>query len=421
MKKIFFIGICLVILPLYLFANDDLPLSDSKIAWHEDEDNFPEEPRGPFRSKNRTIEIGMMNINIGFSNDFLTAGEFFRKKLVLNMDEFEKGLKINFGVVFSPFYFNFNKEDNWGVSFSTGLDASGIIGLSGNMLSLKEAVNDKSDAGGAAFAELRLGGFFHVEKFKIKIKPALYYPIAYIKPDISYTYKTSNSEMIVNMGYSFRLYTAWPQENFSGRFNLSALPGVDFHLGAEYPLSEVLGLSQRFKFLDFDVGVDFFNIPLVPSAMKNYMEMSARIGSDETLDFFGNGTDWDSFFEYNDMVYREGNEIILRPFKMHIWADWRPFGILISFIPTLGFAVNPLYVQPFSFEGGIKARLDVLNKFIAILGVNFEDRLWKNSVDLVFNSRAFEFDLGVNMQSADFVKSWTGGGYGLNFGFKFGW
>jgi len=325
-------------------------------------------------------------------------------------------------------YLSLNINDNWGAGISTGLSGAGIVSLSGDALSFKEIENYKPEFGGAAFAELRLNSFFHISRFKLMIKPALYYPIAYVSPDISYTYKGSDSGLIINLDYNFRVYTAWSHEELSeelpNRRSFTAQAGIDFYLGAEYPLSDALGISKKIKTLDFDVGLEFINIPLLPAAMKNYMELSGSVGGDEPINFFDGSMSWDTFVNNNEITYSEEEITLMRPFKMLTWFDWRPWvtrTLLFSFIPTIGFAINPLYMQPYSIEGGIKARLDVLNKFIATLGINYIDRLWKNSIDLGFNSRALEFDLGVCFYSADFIKSWTGGGFGLNTGVKLGW
>jgi len=417
-KKLFLLLICLVILPLFLSANDELTRSDTGF---ESEDAFPEDPKGPFRNEDRMFEIGLMNISINFSNDLFTITEIFQENLILNTNELEKGLNIRLGAIISPFYINFNYYDNWGIGFSAGLEAAGIIGISGNALSLSEAVNDKSDASGAVFAELRLGGFFNYQNFRIKLYPALYYPLAYVKPDISYTFKNTASGPIVDINYDLRIYTGFPLDNFPDSFSLTASPGFDFHFGVEYPLSSALGLSEKNKFLNFNVGLDFYNIPVVRSTMRNYIGTTGLIGGDEPIDIFNLNTGLDSYYTFNKFSYGTGEEKILRPFKTLTWIDWHPFGPILSFIPTLGFAVNNLYVRPVSLEADLQIRLDVLNKFISLLGIGYYDRLWKNSIDFAFNSRAFEFNIGVNFQSTDLIKSWTGGGFGLNMGIKLGW
>jgi len=419
MKKIFLLLIIsFVVMPFCLYADDEFDESENN--FFEDDVEFPHDPNGPLRIKNRAVEIGFLHTRFGFSNNFLTFGEIFSEKLVLDIDKLEDGLKINMDVGLTPFYFTYSKNNNWGFGLSFGVDAAGGVDISGNLLTFKEAVDDKSDVGGAAFAQIQFSGFFHIKKFKIKVKPSLYYPLFYVEPDFSYTYQNTTDGTIIDLKYKLRAYTPVSTEGSS--HSLSSVLGVDFFLGAEYPLSEVLGLSDKSSILNFDVGVDLINIPMVPAQMKNYMEISGRLGGDTPINLSEDG--FDSFSTDTNDSSGEEKKYTLRPFKMLFWADWQPFKIKIiniSFIPILGFSISPLYSQPASFEGGIKARLDLSNLFIATFGIGYYDRIWKNSLDFALNFRAFEFDLGVDLRSSNFVKSWSGGGFGVNLGFKFGW
>lgn len=421
MKKIFLILLVvgLFIFPLNLFADD---IAEGEETEETEDDSFPEEKKGSHRMKDRTVEIGLANLDVGFSNDFLTLSQFFQDKVSINIDELEKGLNFRADIWISPLYFQYNNNDKWGFGLSTNVDILGIAGISGKMLTIDEARNEKSDIGGAIFAELGFHGFFSINKFKIKVKPALYFPIMYLKPDISYTYHVADDGTIVDFDYGMRIYTAG---SFEGNFSLTTAPGIDLYAGVEFPLASEIGLSEILPFLDFDVGLDMYGLPLIPATMKDYMEISGQIGGDQPFNFFGGDTNWNNFMSGGDTVYGKDNsgKHILRPFKMVAWADWRPiFGFKIfSLKPALGFAVSPLYIQPVSLEAGVTARIDLLNIFIASLGINYFDRQWKNSIDLVLNLRAFELDLGVNFQSPDFAKSFSGGGLGVNFGLKFGW
>jgi len=388
MKKILFLLIiAFVILPFCLYADDD-------------------------RVPDRKYEAGL-NINAGFANNVLNINEIFQETLILDLDKFADGFLINLGVGAVPLYFNYDSGRGWGFGLSTGVDAVGVLGLSGDMLSFKMAEDSKSFLDGAVFAQIQLSGFFFIDKFKIRIKPSLFYPIFYLEPDLSYTFKNAAAGTIVDLGYNLRVYSAWPLE---GSPDLTALIGIDFYLGAEYPLSEALGLTEKFSFLDFDVGVDIINIPMIPAQMKDYMEISGRIGSDTPIDISGllSGEDgFDSFLTDAAAVYGKDAKYILRPFKMLFRADWRPFETkIISFIPTLGFSISPFYSQPASFEAGIKARLDLSNRFIAELETGYFDRLWKNSLDIAVNFRAVEINIGADLRAH---------GFGLRFGLKFGW
>ncbi|MDR0301293.1 MAG: hypothetical protein LBI04_03160 [Treponema sp.] len=472
--KILFI-LCLLFLPLSIFAQDD------KIAWNngdnqdveitpdenviwvyevsEKDDNVIEKEQGLIRVPDRKFELGLFNLSLGFSNDFITTSEFFKDKIEIDIDKLSDGFNVNANFAISPIYFSYNKNDIWGFGLSTGLDFTGNIGLNGDMLTFNEVDAAESDIGAAAFAEVKIHSFFTIKKFKFKLKPALYYPIIFVKPDnFSYTFKNVKTngidETIFNLELDMRVYTALPMHDdfeFSdiiGYLNktigsISARPGIDISIGAEYPLSEVLGLNNKHSFLDFDVGIDFINIPLSPSTMEDYVRMIVNVGSDKPIDLF-NGmlsdgfeeNDIDDFYNYEFLDYSKDKINVFRPFKILASASWRPFyrpspddtdkmlkrkKEWLTFSPILGFAVNPLYSQPVSFEGGIEARLSLANLFIVTIGMGYNDRLWKNSLDLAFNFRLFEIDLGVNMQSPGFIKSWTGSGFGVNGGIKFGW
>ncbi len=437
--SIIFLILCFVFIP-DVFAQE-IETPDEDIAWadeddvwegngessesYEDEgDDFPEEKKRGGRIKDRRIEVGLVNLNLSLSNNFLTVKDIFKESVVINLDDLKDGLKINLDVGLNPIFFNYNNDDKWGFGISLGVNAYGAIDIAGEMLTFQEARDAKSDIAAAAFVEVGIPVFFRlpiINKLKLKVKPSLFYPIAYVKPDVSYTYRVTDSENIIDFNLSARVYTAFPISDGSS-FALTATPGFDLSVGAELPLSEAFGLN-RIPLLDFDIGIDFSGIPIVPASMNDYMETLVKVGGEDSIDFFDENTNFDDFFTAEDPTYGKKKINVLRPFKMLVWAEWRPFSgaKLISFIPTAGFSVNPIYVEPNSFEGGIKARLDLLNMFIVTAGVGYHDRLWKNSLDLVLNLRAFELDIGASLRAPTFVESWSGGGFGIAVGLKFGW
>jgi hypothetical protein len=94
---------------------------------------------------------------------------------------------------------------------------------------------------------------------------------------------------------------------------------------------------------------------------------------------------------------------------------------VISILPVLGFSINPLFVNAGSIETALRFRVDLANMLITTFGFAYEDQMWKNGIDFVFNLRAFELALGATMQSQNFIKSWQGAGLRINFGIKLGW
>jgi len=368
---------------------------------------------------NRSFEIGLAHTNISFSNDFLSIGDIFQETTVINIDDLKNGFNLNMALGVTPFYFSFNKSDSWGFGLSLGLDFNGIVSLPGNMITLGQAVNEKPDVSGAAFINADLPIFFHISRLKLKVGPSVFYPLLFVQPDISYTNMIVPGGTEFDFRYNLRVYTPFSLED--GNFlDITATPGVDINLGIEYPLSEALGITGKLRFLDFKIGADLYNLPLLPAQLNNYMEMRGRIGSDEPINIFSDG--FGNLFDESagEINYGDQNVGISRPLKMLAWADWRPFGQVLHFIPTVGFTINPFYNDPLSMEYGLKTRLNIGNVFIATAGVGYYDRLWKNSIDVALNFKFMELNLGIDMRSADFIKSWQGSGFGMNVGMKFG-
>jgi len=369
--------------------------------------------------KNRTFEIGFANVRAGFANNFIAARDIFQETAVIDLDNFTRGFDFGFGFDVRPFFINYNFKDRWGFGIDIArIEASGNINIPENLLGLKPANNEKFGAGGAVFADIGIPVFFHIRDFKIKLRPAWFATLVYAEPNMNYTFKTLQKGALLEVNYDMRVFTPFSMEgNTAGTFNSSAI-GMDFGAGVEYPL-----------FSRLDLGVNIKNIPFIPSRLKHYTRMTGRafVNSGE-IDFSGlfNGIE----IPDEAMGYPENPEPthgadginILRPFKSVFYANYRPFeNNIITVIPSLGFAVNPLYVKPGSVETGVKARLDLNNLFITTVGIGYEDRLWKNGVDFILNFRYFEFGIGITTQSQNLGKSFQGAGLELNAGLKFGW
>jgi hypothetical protein len=402
MKKLFAVLLfCVLALPLPLHADDDdFNLLDDDALWNDieafrsntasNQGNAAENSGAEsFRLKDRSVEVGFANLEVGFPKGLL------KEVFVIDLDELDKGFFMNLSL--TPFYFKYSHNDDWGFRVFTGVDAFGNVTLSEKMLGFKEAVNEKSDLVAAAFAEAGADGFFHIKKFKLKAGLAGFIPFAYAYPEkINYTLRDGS----LIFDYDVRVYSAITEKGF----NLGKKLGLDLRLGAEYPLASFL-----------DLGVDVANIPLIPATLTDYYQIKGEINLSGSLDEL---PDLEP-----DMDWKTGKKTIIRPLKTSVWADWRPFDTrLFSVIGAAGFQINQMYKVPFSMEGGLKARFDWANIIIVTAGARYEDRLWKNGVDIALNGRAFELDLGIDMRSPDFVESWFKSSFiGLSFGIKAGW
>jgi len=438
---------------VFLWAQDDIVFFNDSESFPElngEEDLPPAETK--FRFKNRMVEVSVANVSVDFSNNFIAATDIlqnffymlgnikdiqqdpsriYKDPVVINVDDFFNGFTLNFRAAIKPLSLNFNWKDNWGLGLDIGhIDAWGNITIPKKVLTFKEATNEPFGMGAAVFADVGIPVFFHYNNFKIKIRTAAYVPLLYVKPSVTYTYKKNNQNpetgaegSYLEVNYDMRIYSLVDMQqdimqgveagNISGR-NL----GFDLGLNVEYPWNSW-----------FDIGVDFINIPVVMARLNYYTQFKGSMTVDTShLDLNGMANDEVSeqayLFQYDEKTYghNSGGQRVYRPFTTLLYANFRPLdSSLLSLIPSLGFSVNPLFPKPVGVEGGLSARLDLANLFITTLGINYNDRVWKNSIDFILNFRAFELDLGVSIQSSDFKKSWQGAGIGVNFGMKFGW
>jgi len=412
-KLLFFIAALSITLPLWAENKPEYSYADPEWEGLEEEFTEEEDPR----VKDRSFELGLAGIRFGFGNNVLGVGEIFSETLILDLDKLDDGLRASINLDVVPLYFRVNRDNNkWGFGLDLGrVTVYGNLDISGNLLKFKETDGDEFGVGAAAFVDIGIPVFFHIDKlngFKVSVRPAGFFPVAYMVPDMKYSYKKSGDGSIIAVDYTAKLYTPMsldPDSNQSMDFSM----GVDFSAGVEYPLYNWI-----------DLGVDITNIPLVPGSLNQYMLAGGSVSLDSGKVKFDGDILEDALDTGDDADTKYGTDkkYILRPFKMVFYANYRPLDKeALTLIPRLGFSLNPVYTSLASLEIGANVRYDLNNRFIAAFGINHEDRMWKNSLDLILNLRAFEFDIGVSMQSPGFLKSWQFAGFGLDFGLKFGW
>lgn len=417
-----------------------------------------------FRLKNRMVELSIANISFYTANNYFTAADIlenpffmlgnirkirndpvliYKDPIVINIDNFSDGFKFDMGVSIKPVSLNFNWKDRWGIGLDIGhVDAWGNLTLPEKLLALKQTEKEIIGAGGAIFADAGIPVFFYYNNLKIKFRPSVYVPFVYTVPNIVYSYTTSVNPQTGKEGtrlaisYDMRIYSVismrgigedkfdpqWQdfRDNFWNILGKNA--GYDFGLGMEYPLIDEL-----------DIGVDASNIPIpyAGSRLNHFCSFYGETYFDSSAisvgDLLGNGNIPDEVYKLREELtvqygYDSNGKRLYRPFAMLFYANYRPFNSpVLTLIPSLGFSISRLYLRHGAVEGGVNVRFDHANILVTTIGMNYNDRRWKNSIDIALNLRACEFDIGLSMQSQDFKKSWRGAGMGINIGTKFGW
>jgi hypothetical protein len=252
----------------------------------------------------------------------------------------------------------------------------------------------------------------------------------YARPDIRYGFRPDQGEdgRFELLSYDIRIFSPFSLEGmFAGDdFDMGNTSGIggslgyDISFGVEYPIYSWLS-----------AGVDIVNFPFIPARPEHYARLSGRasldFGTDLDPDAILNGNvgfnDGTLVPEMDDNVFGINSDArIFRPFTMLAYANYRPLnGRIVTLIPSLGFSVNRLYVNPEAVEGGLSARVDLANLFAATVGINYNDRRWRNSLDFMLNFRVVEVDFGVSWQAHDFVQSFKGTGTGVSVALKMGW
>jgi hypothetical protein len=230
-----------------------------------------------------------------------------------------------------------------------------------------------------------------------------------------------SSGTVMNIDYASRVYIGYSLEN---NFSITSNPGLDFTIGMEYPLAKEIGLTEILPILDFDIALDIINIPFIPSTLTDYIQVKGQVGKNTPIKLINKDDDDDSGLFSSDGIVK-GNRFVKvdRPFRMLTRADWRPLGgsKFLTITPVIGFCYSEFYYQPFSLEMGLNACLNFGNLFLLKAGLNYTDRMFVNGLAVVFNSKVFEINVGLDLRSQEFSQLWKGSGLGVNFGLKFGW
>jgi len=396
-------------------------LWDAMVFPDEDEDNRR------FMLRNRSFEI-VIGAGAHIANDIIPLTGIFRNDVLeIDLQDIVDGFRFNFGTHIAPLSMNVNVRDRFGFGLDIGhVTMTGNMAFPGSVLNFHET-QETFGIGAAAFVDFAVPVFFHVRDFRVRVRPALYTTLFHVRPGVVYRFGPVDGGQRLELTYDMSVFSAFDLGELfgdDGSGNFEGIPGrafgVDLSLDVQYPL---------FPWLS--VGVNITNLPFVPSNVNHYARLRGNMFFDTSYIDFGDimneGGLFDYAFDYTmeDPYFgtRANGRRIFRPFSMLFYAEARPFEGLqfITFIPSLGFSINNLYTRPFGLEGGVSARVDLGNILFAMVGINHNDRRWKNSLDFGFDLRAFALGIGISSQSPSFVGSFTGAGIGMNLVLKFGW
>ncbi|AEF86515.1 hypothetical protein TREPR_0842 [Treponema primitia ZAS-2] len=369
-------------------------------------------------------ELGV-NARASFANSYLRTVDVLQETLTLDFSKTSDELNhLGLGMFMDSqggAYFTFNSGTTWAFGLFANADVMGQFLVPQSLMDLiskgnkiDKTYSDNFGLGAAAFFEA--GAWFSkdIERIRFTFRPAYYLPLAYMSSPLARYSLITQRDGTVNISgdLSADVYLPSSLDDMSS-FNVDDIlnkGGIDLTLRAEYPLRHNL-----------TVGATLVHIPFFPAQLDHRYNMTGSFSfkSDmkNIISDIGDGLT----YEFPESEASDTEKVILRPFKIGFDAVYRPFDRRIfSLKPNLGLVFNSIYDTPVYADFGLTAEFNIFSILVLDAGTHYEDLIWKERLGLALNFRIIEFDVGLTLQSQDFVKSFNGAGYGVDLGVRLG-
>jgi hypothetical protein len=416
----------------------------------EEEDGVPEAPPAdeqPQKKKGvpypyrRYFEFGVNNAGAGFANNFFGIGDIFRKQITVNRELFEKIKKDGFMVdatVDAGAFINVNTQ-NWGFDITASVAGNAGFEAPQSFFTLLSEGNKDSHSSegtfsvyGAVYAETAVdihARFLKNKQLKISVIPSMFIPLLYIpKNGFSYELIMERDRATLFVDGGLDVYSPLSLDalmNDQSSVDYMSIPGAqgfDLSLNVEYDV-----FKDKYDWLT--VGLNIKSIPLAAAALRHRARVSLKENPWsilDTNDLMGGLTSGnDDLFHLpggDDITVDsvEGEIAVSRPVRFDLYSDMRPFGTkLVVVRPSIGLtAANTLDGKPhfnYSLTAELNAPVFLLRLFTA-----YDELVYKHGLMIGLNFRLIEVDVGVDMRSHDFVKSFDLNGAGAWVGVRIG-
>lgn len=301
-----------------------------------------------------------------------------------------------------------------------------------------------------AYAEVPVS--FKVLRFKVGVTPSVFMPVATLNDcKAGATFKNdADGNFAVNVDADINVYTSAIYDAMSGQASMDSISFGDY-LGFD-----LAGYFEMpFFFEDLDLRVDA-RIPIVPGKLdrkinvkynmeikQNLMEMANPPAEPEKKPEDGKepkpgdnnkpgetGKPSESGKpdepapaepEMGQSIPLENPFYINRPMKINAYAVYNPIGFL-TLVGGGGCGIRHpfgegFYMYPEYYFSATVSLFDILK---ATASTEYTDEMFKHQLTGVFNLRFFELDLGVSLQSGNFVQSFNMAGFGAKIGVVLG-
>ena len=373
-----------------------------------------------FFAKSRFIEL-KAGADVNLSNNLLAANDYMKKDLVIDLRKLaDECPDEGFAVLASatPFLaMNLNIK-SIGVGFSTGVDFFERLDMNkslfeflgyGNSIGQSVISELKDNAEIFAYAQVDVG--FNFKKLRLHVKPAVFLPVLAINNSggIVTAVNEMDGTIKLHADLNMEVYTPLDFEMEDGKIKVNAA-SLENTLYSGYGFDVAASLSLPFT-ETFEIGGEA-RIPLIPGRLNKKYAVTSNFAFESTVLEIGNNN-----FVYSDPVVSAATEAELyinRPLKMFAYVDLKLFAKFIELYAGAGFGLRRPFSETAIFypEYKLGATFNVLNIFKLGIYTQYMDQVFAHGLGMTVNARIVQVDLGANIQSASFKKSFVGAGMG---------
>lgn len=384
----------------------------------------------------RYFEIGT-EVHVGVSNNWFSVPDFFQETLVVDLnkmaDNLSSGLTLD-ALLDARVNVAINGGKVFRMNIFAGAYGQGMVNISQEMLEFLANGNANTpnntitaELGTDINAYVEAGVRFQsiIKNLGISVTPTVFVPVAYV-PQVVATGKVEPQEdgsMIATGKADIKAYSVVPL-NDPTNIDINALLkdiGVDFSIGAQYAI-----------FPSLDVGLEVLHIPALAASLRNETSFvaSADYKVNPVLNSAMGDTDTDGkyfegSYEMSEITYTTLTDPkkIRRPIEAVLMTEWRPFGEWFDVNGSAGYVFGENHNFKFAVGAGFHLlRMSKLGGHMLDFNIKsgYQDRIWTQQAQLIWNLRALELEFNVSSRSANFLSSFMGTGLGAGFALRVG-
>ena len=364
----------------------------------------------------------------GFSNNLLAANELLQKELVIDLPTLYAECPKN-GMTFIATA-NPSSEMNVNVlgvtvGVKTGIDVYEKMNFErgffeflgkGNTLGEPLSFGFTNDTDIFAYSQLNVG--FKVWKFMVYAQPSVFLPVLSIRNSggVLTVQNDEDGSIHAALDANFNIFsgftlTQYDADSGSYKMNNIGADTIDEAIASGYGFD--LGGTMRLP-LGRDLSIDAVaRIPMIPGKLNSHASYSAGFTYD--AESIMGLTDAEMETSSGGFGASESETLYInRPLKAAVYVNQNILGTLLTLRGGAGFGVqrpfsDSFYIYPEYYLG---AELNLADVMKFNVSTQYRDQLFIHQMGGTVNIRLIQVDAGVSVQSANFIKSCQGAGFG---------